>query len=463
MVVFVSLIISVDGFFQHLYGYEEHLQSALNQTTRDWIFALSGRVFSRFALPSQLAGYLLMILPLNLLLVLQVRSIWEKIFWGGGFLLNGLIFLYTKSFGAWLSCLCAAAISGYLFVSRKHTIAWRTVLKGSVLFIIGGWGVLYLIGAIRGHYLWDFQGNNPLWYRLLNWKTALHIFLNHPFLGTGLFTFGKMYPHYMLPGANESQYAHNSYLQIGAELGFIGLVSVVWLTGYWGISAITLLRKWKQNRSKDHTQENHIREQYGFSFFCGGLAFLLHNVIDFDVYVFPLGVLGVSLLALTVNVLSPSVPEKNHRNRLKSSRVLAGYGFIGCALLVMYFMDWRSVHSQQQRENAVAFMQSSQYENAYTQIRNALQYAPGVADYMALEGNILLYLNKSDPAIQCFQSAIQDEPDTPWFHAGLAEAYIISHNISMGYVESRRAAELFPQKLPYQKRVQEIQALFPTR
>lgn len=203
-------------------------------------------------------------------------------------------------------------------------------------------------------------------------------------------------------------------------------------------------------------------EQFRISFFFGGLAFLLHNVVDFDFYVFPLGVLGVSLLALSLNVLTPSPPEIERRKMLENPRALVGYGMMLCALLAIYLIDWQYVRGKHQQEHAVALTQSSQYEEAYTSIRQALQHTPHVPEYMALEGSILLYLDKADAAIQHFQSAIHHEPDTPWFHAGLSEAYIANHNLSMAYVESRRAAELFPQRTSYQKRVQEIRTLFST-
>jgi tetratricopeptide (TPR) repeat protein len=253
---------------------------------------------------------------------------------------------------------------------------------------------------------------------------------------------------------------HNSYLQIGSEFGFIGLVIVAWLVGYWWVSAITHLRKYIQCRSKNHSQENQMMTQFGFSFFFGGLAFLVHNVVDFDFYVFPLGVLGVSLLALTLNVLSPT-PSKigSSRNMLKNPRVLARYGLILCILLLMCVIDWQYGYGKQQQENAVALVQASQYEEAHPYIRQALRSIPRVPEYMALEGSLLVYLHKADSAIPYFQSAIQHEPETPWFHAGLAEAYLENHNLSMAYVERRRAAELFPQKLQYQKRVQEIHTL----
>jgi tetratricopeptide (TPR) repeat protein len=203
-------------------------------------------------------------------------------------------------------------------------------------------------------------------------------------------------------------------------------------------------------------------QQFGISFFFGGLAFLLHNIVDFDFYVFPLGALGVSLLALTLNMFTSSPPEISKRTIGKSPHVLAGYGVIVCALLFMYFIDWQYICGKQHQERARNLAQAAQYEEAYISIRHGLQNVLHIPEYRALEGNLLVYLHQPNSAIQRFQSAIQYEPETPWFHARLAEAYAANYNISMAYVESRRAAELFPQKILYQKRVQEIRSWFST-
>lgn len=202
-------------------------------------------------------------------------------------------------------------------------------------------------------------------------------------------------------------------------------------------------------------------EQFRISFFFGGLAFLLHNIVDFDFYVFPLGALGVSLLALTLNVFPPSSPESGERRRGKSPYVLAGHGLIVCILLAICVIDWHYMYAKHHHEKARTLAQSAQYEEAYTSIRHALQYIPWIPEYRALEGSFFLYLQQPNSAIQRFQDAIQDEPETPWFHAGLAEAYAVNHNLSMAYVESRRAAELFPQKVVYQKRIDELRTIFP--
>lgn len=474
ILVLVALILSLDdGLHQLIYGYEDSIKylehnadlslPVTQHVARDWFIALSGRVFSRFALPSQLAGYLLMILPLNLFLLLRERSLPVKIGWGIVLFLNGLIFFYTTSFGAWLSLLSLLPVGRWAWLTKKGRMTrglhhrWQKVLTEGVGFLLGGGIILVIIGSVRGQHLWDFQGNNPLWYRFLNWKAAFAMFHDHPFLGTGFFTFGKLYPQYMVPGANESQFAHNSYLQIGSEFGLLGIAVIAWLLGYWLVSAFT--GHTDSHASHDDPSAISARPSVDLRFFCllSGLGFLLHNLVDFDVYVFPLGVLGVSLLALTLNISSSHTMGKQiHRVRRMPYRVAGTLLLLG-GLLFMYAVDWQYSRGKRYRETTEIALRSSHYQEAYSSIQHALRATPAVIpECQALHGSVLLYLQQPEAAIQQFEAAIRQDPITPWFHAGLAEAYLATQNLSLAYLESRRAAELFPQKPDYQERVAEL-------
>ncbi len=456
LLVGISISLVIDGFRQLFFGYA--ISSALDPVTQNWIAALSGRVFSKFALPSQLAGYLLMILPLNMLLIFREKLMVLRIGWGVVLVLNGVIFFYAKSYGASLSLLCMLMAGLSIWFLQTRRFSWLLLLKGMIGFLMTGGFVFYLTGLVRGQYLWNFQGNNPLWYRFLNWKTAWQILMTHPFLGTGFSTFGKMYPQYMQPGANESQYVHNTYLQFGVELGLIGVLFTISLALLWIVRGFRSLC-FSQKKREAFFQENRVNMQTGLAYFMGGLGFLLHNGIDFDFYVFPLGLLGMVMLALTCNIFRTALDENTVEIRLNTKKRVLSAVVLCCVLAPMFFKDWRYVSAKQQKAHAVSSLPKKHYQEALSHIRRALQAAPDVGEYKALEGSIFLYLQHVAPALERFQEAIQAEPETPWFHAALAEAYLNQQNVSMAYLESRRAAELFPQKPQYQKRFQEIQRL----
>ena len=464
----ITILLSVYGVYQLLYGYDayfytiEHAAEALlpasRTTTLAWINALSGRVFSRFALPSQFAGYLLMMFPLQGVLILHERRTLLKILWGMGLSLNMLMFWYTKSFGAWLALFALVGFGLILFLLQRRQLTWRTVCIGSLALLLLVSGAVYSIGVLRGQHLWDFQGNNPLWYRLLNWKVAISMWRDHLFLGTGLSTFGLLYPQYMVPGANESNYVHNSYLQIGVEHGISGLLLTVWLIFAWGRMTLTMLRKGLAQPGKSSPPGATSRRfftdiRYACAF--GGLAFLLHNIVDFDLYVFPLGAVGIALLALTMNSGSHPQPP-----RQQSQKFGWKFACIGCGLLVAGVLDWQQTEANRQYTAAGVHVQAQRYDKAAEASRKALQSWPTQSTYYALAGSIALFQHSPDRAEDYFQTAVQAYPNTPWFHAGLAEAYLADYNLGLAYAEIRRAAELFPQKPEYGERTQEIQNAF---
>jgi len=62
--------------------------------------------------------------------------------------------------------------------------------------------------------------------RLIYWRDALKIIRDHPWTGTGLNTYAKTIKTY---NVYRALYAHNSYLQLTAELGLFGLLVFLWL------------------------------------------------------------------------------------------------------------------------------------------------------------------------------------------------------------------------------------------
>lgn len=474
LIVIVSLLIALDGLHQYVFRYDEYVRylqeydpfgsQEMEQIAHTWITSLSGRVFTQFfALPSQLAGYLLMIFPLNAVLIIHEKKSWLKLCWSLVFILNAVILFFTKSFGAWLVFLCLSFVATSLWLWHKRILTWTWFLKIGAVSLLTAIGLLYLIGHFRGQYLWNLQGNNPLWHRFLNWKTAFAIWRDHPFIGTGLGTFGAMYPQYMQPGANEAQYAHNTYLQFGAELGILGLVLVLGFAGYWGVGVLKGLMQNFQVGDRERSSGF----LYGVGSVFAGLGFLLHNIVDFDFYVFPLGLLGLAMLGLALNIFSENAAQNAFSRRQKPAYHQHRWaypcvvGLVGISAFMLFVKDWQAVQALLHKEQAIALVQAQHYQEASRTMQRALQRAPILPEYQAIDGSMWLSLHQPEQAVERYRAALAAEAVTPWFHAGLAEAYLQQKNLSMAYLESRRAAELFPLKSQYQQRVQQIQKQFP--
>ncbi len=127
--------------------------------------------------------------------------------------------------------------------------------------------------------------DRPLLYRSGNWIAAAEMIRDHPLLGTGVGTFGNVFPAYRAEGMNESRYAHCTWLQLVAELG-IGALPLLALAaaGAWLLA--------RRARSAD---------ALGMAAAIGALAFLAQNVVDFTAYQPAVGALFVlaAVLAAT--------------------------------------------------------------------------------------------------------------------------------------------------------------------
>jgi len=69
------------------------------------------------------------------------------------------------------------------------------------------------------------------------WLSAIKITVDNPIYGVGLGSFGNFFPRYNFPTLDSvtqygrlTDFAHNEFLQISAELGLPGLIIVIWIT-----------------------------------------------------------------------------------------------------------------------------------------------------------------------------------------------------------------------------------------
>jgi hypothetical protein len=126
--------------------------------------------------------------------------------------------LLTRSFGFLAGLLVMTLV---WLVLHHRRMLWNKIT--AVVVILSAAGALTYV-VRRG----VIEGANPVILRFANWISAWSIFSMHP-LGTGLNTFGVMYPRYMLSGANETQFAHNTLLQLLSELGYVAIAAGILL------------------------------------------------------------------------------------------------------------------------------------------------------------------------------------------------------------------------------------------
>ncbi len=242
-----AVLISLLAIYQYFFGFQHLLKYVLKEKiTNPFVLdAIAGkRVFYPFITPNILAGYLAMVIPLGL--------IYKNRFWLI-FPLTALIL--TKSIGVILAIFLVAIVYFYL-QGRFKSAKFAFFLLGSLVCL----GLIILIRAsVQKEYLQpSFSGLMRLSY----WRDTLQIIKAHPFWGIGPGNFNLLH----------SRYTHNSYLQLWAETGMLGLVGFLWLSGKIIILSLKSL--------KEKTEHKHLV----ICLLCSVLAFLLHNGIDFTFF-----------------------------------------------------------------------------------------------------------------------------------------------------------------------------------
>ena len=172
-----------------------------------------GRAIGTFILPGELAGYLIVFLPIMFVLARRSRDARLQIVAWCSFAAGAAAFLLTFSRAGWMGL--AAAIAFYVFASG--TVRRRY----APLILLAGLAAVLVVFNVH---------HNPAenYTRLSIWQAGIEIARRFPLTGVGPFDFARIYPLVRLPdGDAQAFHAHSFLLTIFAETGLIGLVAVI--------------------------------------------------------------------------------------------------------------------------------------------------------------------------------------------------------------------------------------------
>jgi len=185
---------------------------------------ISSRAVSTFENPNTLATYLIMTAPF---LWIKMRdgdaTGREKMLALIGSAASLVCIVLTWSRGGWIGYLMGLVI--YLFVSYRYTLKYFFVIG---LAVPAGYFLLPKSVLTRFMSIGNLNDSST-YYRLLTWKGSLKMFLDNIVGGVGVGTsaFNQMYPIYSYMGTEATSHSHNLFLQIGLELGIVGLAVFV--------------------------------------------------------------------------------------------------------------------------------------------------------------------------------------------------------------------------------------------
>jgi O-antigen ligase len=269
-----NLLICSNGFYQYFVGHE-FIHGQL----------FDGRISSSFRQANDYATYLVVVAATLFYLFLYISRICRKTLNPGNTDGQWLsFFLKGKTRGIILVLFIASLISLGLTYSRG---AWIAFVLAIFLLGLKNWRVLIPSMLIAGVFLFLFypklnENRDPITSfkafadynnRLGYWSRSIHVIRDYPVLGTGVNTYSTVQWRY----ENEwgwGGYPHNSYLQMTAETGVVGLLSFLWLL-------FSLYKNSFRNLKK--MQRPELRFLL-ISFLTGLSGLLIHSFFDTTLY-----------------------------------------------------------------------------------------------------------------------------------------------------------------------------------
>lgn len=364
LVLLVGIFLSITGIYQFITG---------------------NVVVGTMVNPNILAGYLAMVIPATTGLILSSSSstnqefIKSHPFYLVGCLLVVACLFLTKSLGGIVGVIFGISAILYFKYGKQIFIKFRYVFIATAVVVI-----VLLLFKFK-----ELQVYN----RILWWWGALRMIYERPLIGVGLGGFETAYVKYKLIGLN-SLYAHNHFLQIGAEMGVIGLGAFLWF-----LFTVGKHIKFLSKESK--------LSSFEIGVFGSLVAVLFHNLIDYNLYIPANAILFWVLLGLLItgqNFLESSRKGGNsivRRQRLGKTNKLLLTGAITFSILGAGVVITRP------------FLASRHYE-----------FGKRLFEIKNREESVKVQENKLEKAEFEYRRAIALDPSNSWYHQGLAGVYL---------------------------------------
>ncbi len=364
------------------------------------------KIFSTFVFPPALAGFIILILPLSLSVLLSKIDIPSRILAGvvcaGAFMC--LFFTFSK--GGWLASLISLILWSFIFFGRRSRRHLTKIIIVNLLIItvicISFFCELFP-QVTPGGFTGSFK------FRLAYWKAGMAMVRDYTPIGSGPGTFGSIYAKYRIPGAEETQMAHNNYLQVASELGLGGLLTFLWgcivfLTAGWRV--IT-----KRVSSLTFTDTGAIV----IGSYVGIIAFLIHSIADFNLYI-P----GITTNVFLLGGLLMGSEAPRSEGRIPKGRTLPPAVTILLTAGLIFAVRMPLV-SERYFKQGIKANKIKKTEPAVANLQKACFYGPFNAEYHFTLGTI--YKRAGMDAIPQYEKAVRCNPGMPYYHSQLGWAY----------------------------------------
>jgi O-antigen ligase len=300
------------ALIEALYGLIQALVPTLGVLWVNYIQAYMGDARGTFINRNHFAGFIEMLWPLFLGFTVAQGG------WGQGYTLKkilaserlnrqallalGIVVLLLALLFSRSRAGIAGASMGFLtFVSlarsgSKRMSRYTWLVLGGIVGILVVYSMAIGIGPVADRFFTLRSGDT----RLDFWRDSLSIIKDHP-LGIGLRNFERVFPVYNVSNLSNKiiDYAHNDYLQLLIEAGWIGFTAV--LTGFLIFMVKSANRIKHLNPHKDP-----LRFFLAVGAFSGLVSLAFHSFFDFNLQIPANCVYFVTLMAIVHSCAWPS-------------------------------------------------------------------------------------------------------------------------------------------------------------
>jgi tetratricopeptide (TPR) repeat protein len=357
----------------------------------------------------------------------------------------------TSSEGAVLS-LCAAVVFGLLFFLRgRKRLAVAAAVGVAALALVA---VILLNpgGADRGDL--RSQLERSFLVRIQYFQATISLAADTPLHGSGLGTFGIRYPQYKLPEAEETQMAHNIFLQLLIEGG---VLAPLFLLAFF---VMALARS--SSARPFGPAEGPKASAVAFLLFVSLAAALFHNMIDFDFYVPAYG-FGLMFVASLAGAPCGRESEGGSPWFQKAQKAF----FLTAALAMAFFVlqyAVRALAASEHSRRAAAHYAGGRYDRMMDEMKEAMDLDPLNDMYAYETARRLFSVGDYSGAEHFYGSALQKSPDKAYYHFEYAVALYMADGAAGGPLrkekigsEIREALRLFPSKKEYREALDRMQ------
>lgn len=258
--------------------------------------------------------------------------------------------------------------------------------------------------------------------RLLIWNTTFGMIKEKPILGSGIGSFKMNYLNYQAEHLKNNPYyakyysnareAHNEYLQIGAELGIIGLGIFLLIFFIFFLMIIKYFNQEKNDRKKIIV--------FGLSL--GVICFLIHSLFTFPLHVPALGSAFFMIIGLTVVYIKNSGPSYSDKKIRKLKMIILKYKtvtmfiilFISCFLIFNFVI--KPYIAELTYFQGMKYSQENNYNGALQKFNYAVEYDPHNGRILHALGSTYYNLGIYDKAEINLKNSLKYSVDVKTFY-----------------------------------------------